>query len=82
MTAEIGQFAQRLGFTRRAFVPFVGVVQGAGHQGDGVVRGECFQVDQAHRNGDGGGLMVTLSVLEALAVAGLGSQIVWYARTA
>lgn len=33
-------------------------------------------------NGDGGGLMVTLSVLEALAVAGLGSQIVWYARTA
>ncbi|MFD7700439.1 hypothetical protein [Streptomyces caelestis] len=33
-------------------------------------------------NGDGGGLMVTLSVLEALAVAGLGSQVVWYARVA
>ncbi|MFE2277505.1 hypothetical protein ACFXAE_09575 [Streptomyces sp. NPDC059454] len=33
-------------------------------------------------NGDGGGLMITLSVLEALAVAGLGSQIVWYARAA
>ncbi|MGC0374800.1 hypothetical protein [Streptomyces sp. SAI-229] len=33
-------------------------------------------------NGDGGGLMVTLSVLEALAVAGLGSQVVWYARAA
>ncbi|MFD7691152.1 hypothetical protein [Streptomyces sp. NPDC059781] len=33
-------------------------------------------------NGDGGGLMVTLSVLEALAVAGLGSQVVWYAKTA
>ncbi|MER6625411.1 hypothetical protein [Streptomyces sp. NPDC000931] len=33
-------------------------------------------------NGDGGGLMVTLSVLEALAVAGLGSQVVWYAKAA
>jgi len=33
-------------------------------------------------NGDGGGLMVTLSVLEALAVAGLGSQVVWYAKVA
>ncbi|MFE4051749.1 hypothetical protein [Streptomyces sp. YIM B13518] len=33
-------------------------------------------------NGDGGGLLVTLSVLEALAVAGLASQIVWYAKTA
>ncbi|MFD7766239.1 hypothetical protein [Streptomyces sp. NPDC059787] len=33
-------------------------------------------------NGDGGGLMVTLSVLEALAVAGLASQVVWYAKVA
>ncbi|MEV5932013.1 hypothetical protein AB0L56_04380 [Streptomyces sp. NPDC052079] len=33
-------------------------------------------------NGDGGGLMITLSVLEALAVAGLGSQVVWYAKVA
>ncbi|MFC8388304.1 MULTISPECIES: hypothetical protein [unclassified Streptomyces] len=33
-------------------------------------------------NGDGGGLLVTLSVLEALAVAGLGSQVVWYAKVA
>ncbi|MFI6015024.1 hypothetical protein ACIBAG_40710 [Streptomyces sp. NPDC051243] len=31
-------------------------------------------------DGDGGGLMVTLSVLEALAVAGLASQVLWYAK--
>ncbi|MGI5378317.1 hypothetical protein ACQEV2_29525 [Streptomyces sp. CA-251387] len=31
-------------------------------------------------DGDGGGLLVALSVLEALAVAGLASQVVWYAK--
>ena len=33
-------------------------------------------------DGDGGGLLVSLSVLEALAVAGLASQVVWYAKAA
>ncbi|MFE6625129.1 hypothetical protein ACFZBP_34535 [Streptomyces sp. NPDC008086] len=33
-------------------------------------------------DGEGGGLLVTLSVLEALAVAGLGVQVVLYARPA
>ncbi|CAL9587978.1 hypothetical protein SUDANB176_05174 [Streptomyces sp. enrichment culture] len=53
MTAKTGQFAQCPGFTRRAVVPFVGVVQGTGHEGDGVVRVERFQVDQAYRKGVG-----------------------------
>ncbi|MDG9720855.1 hypothetical protein [Streptomyces sp. DH24] len=30
--------------------------------------------------GEGGGLLLALSVLEALAVAGLGAQVLWYAR--
>jgi hypothetical protein len=33
-------------------------------------------------NGDAGGLLLALSVLEALAVAGLAAQVVWYARGA
>lgn len=33
-------------------------------------------------DGDGGGLLVALSVAEALAVAGLASQVVWYAKAA
>ncbi|MGW0335280.1 hypothetical protein ACWD0J_25990 [Streptomyces sp. NPDC003011] len=33
-------------------------------------------------DGDGGGLLVAVSVLEALTVAGLASQVVWYARAA
>ncbi|MFA3874719.1 hypothetical protein ABS735_13655 [Streptomyces sp. MMCC 100] len=33
-------------------------------------------------NGDAGGLLGALSVLEALAVAGLASQFVWYAKAA
>jgi hypothetical protein len=33
-------------------------------------------------DGDGGGLLVALSALEALAVAGLASQVVWYAKGA
>ena len=32
--------------------------------------------------GDAGGLLIALSVLEALAVAGLAAQVVWYARAA
>lgn len=43
-----------------------------------------FGWEAYHRsdNGDVGKLLVALSVLEALAVAGLGSQIVWYAKVA
>ncbi|OWA17014.1 hypothetical protein B9W64_10815 [Streptomyces sp. CS159] len=33
-------------------------------------------------NGDAGGLLIGLSVLEALVLAGLASQIVWYAKAA
>ncbi|MER5218024.1 hypothetical protein ABT063_47925 [Streptomyces sp. NPDC002838] len=33
-------------------------------------------------DGGGGGLLVALSVLEAIAVAGLASQVVWYAKGA
>ncbi|MFI1758986.1 hypothetical protein [Streptomyces sp. NPDC020571] len=33
-------------------------------------------------NGDAGALLVALSVLEALAVAGLAAQVVWYAKAA
>ena len=53
MAAEVGQFAQCLGFEPRSFVAFVGVVQGARHQVDGVVRGKRFEVDEAYREGVG-----------------------------
>ncbi|KUN27285.1 hypothetical protein AQJ23_11130 [Streptomyces antibioticus] len=33
-------------------------------------------------DGDGGGLLVAVSLLEALAVGGLASQVVWYAKVA
>ncbi|XUL91184.1 hypothetical protein ACQ86D_34950 [Streptomyces galilaeus] len=36
----------------------------------------------ADRDSSGGGLLVVLSVLEALAVTGLASQVVWYAKAA
>lgn len=47
VAAEGGQFAEGVRFAGRAVVAVVGVVEGAGDEGGGVVGREGFQVDEA-----------------------------------
>ena len=51
MAAQVGEFVELLRLALGAVVAFVRRVEGSGNEGDGVVRGQGFQVDQAEGEG-------------------------------